>query len=229
MVAALLVLASVSGQVSKYVFGHDQVYGLVPLFYVDDEQNIPALFSVLLLAGAAFLLTIITVLKRQHRDRDTVRWAILAAGFLVMAFDEACSLHEKLIPPMKRLLGKGTLGVFYFAWVIPGFAVVAMVGLFYLGFLFRLPRRARAAFVLAATLFLGGVLGLELIGGRYAERHGSQNLTYSMLSTVEESLEMAGVIVFIYALLDYMSDTFADVRFGFVSAGKPHDRKNARR
>jgi hypothetical protein len=213
--AALLVLASVAGQVSKYVFGHDQVYGLVPLFYVDDEQNIPALFSVLLLSGAAFLLTMLTVLKRQQRDRDTLRWAILAAGFLVMAVDEACSLHEKLIPPMKRLLGKSSLGIFYFAWVIPGFVVVAMVGLVYLGFLFRLPRKARVTFVLAATLFLGGVLGLELIGGRYAELHGSQNLTYSMLSTIEESLEMAGVIVFIYALLDYMAATYDDIRVGF--------------
>jgi len=215
VVAALLALASVAGQVSKYVFGHDQVYGLVPIFYVDDEQNIPALFSVLLLAGAAFLLTVLTVLKRQQRDRDTIRWGILAAGFLVMAVDEACSLHEKLIPFFRRLLGKGTLGIFYFAWVIPGIAVVGLVGLFYLRFLFRLPPRARLTFVVAATLFVTGALGLELIGGRYAEVHGSQNLTYSMLATIEESLEMAGVIVFIYALLDYMADSHDDIRVGF--------------
>ena len=47
----------------------------------------------------------------------------------------------------------------------------------------------------------GGAIGVELIGGRYLELHGVENLTYAMITTVEESLEMAGVIIFIWALL----------------------------
>ena len=34
-----------------------------------------------------------------------------------------------------------------------------------------------------------------------------------MIATVEESCEMAGVIVFIYALLRYLADTYGEVRF----------------
>lgn len=69
-VAFLLVLASIAGQLSKYLLGHDRVYTLVRLFYVDAERNIPTLFSVLLLFCAALLLTVITVLKKKDKDPD---------------------------------------------------------------------------------------------------------------------------------------------------------------
>jgi hypothetical protein len=214
-VAFLLVLASIGGQLIKYLLGHEHVYGLVRLFYVDEEQNIPTLFSVIQLLCAALLLTVITVLKKEEKDPDVSRWAILAFGFLFMAADEAWSIHEKLVTPVRGLLGDGSLGIFYFAWVIPGITVVFVLTLFFLRFLLRLPAKARFTFMIAAILFIGGALGLELVGGRYDELHGQTNLTYSMIATVEESLEMAGVIVFIYALLKYIADNYNEVRFRF--------------
>ena len=212
--AFLLVLASTGGQLTKYLTGHDHVL-LVRLFYVDAERNIPTFFSVLLLLFAAQLLTVITVLKNKHRDPDRSRWAILSFGFLFMAADEGFSLHEKLIVPVRGLLGDGTFGIFYYAWVIPGIAVVLVLALSFLKFLLHLPPKTRSTFLVAATLFIGGALGIELIGGRYVELHNENNLTYSMIVTVEESLEMTGVIVFIYALLKYIADNYKEVRLRF--------------
>ncbi len=212
-VAFLLILASIGGQLTKYLLGHDLVYGLVPLFYLDAERNIPTLFSVLLLLCAALLLTVITVLKKRQKDPDVSRWAILAFGFVLMAVDEAWSIHEKLVMPVRALLGDGPLGIFYFAWVVPGIVVVLVLTLFFLRFLLRLPTKTRFTFMIAAALYIGGAVGLELVGGRYAEMHGHDNLTYSMFATVEESLEMAGAIVFIYALLKYIADNYIEVRF----------------
>jgi hypothetical protein len=63
-------------------------------------------------------------------------------------------------------------------------------------------------------LFRGGI-GCELIGGWFAELHGTANLTYATITTVEESLEMAGVIIFIWALLVYIADNYKEVRFRF--------------
>jgi hypothetical protein len=214
-VAFLLVLASIVGQLAKYLLGFDRVYGLVHLFYVNDEQNIPTVFSVLLLFCAALLLTVITVLKKTEKDPDVTRWAILAFGFLCMAVDEASSIHEKLITPVRGLLGDGPFGIFYFAWVIPGIAVVCVLTLFFLRFLWRLPAKTRFTSVIGATLFIGGVIGIELAGGRYAELHSEENLTYSMITALEESLEMAGLIVFIYALLKYIADNYKEVQFRF--------------
>lgn len=214
-VAFLLVLASIGGQLTVYLTGHDHVFGLVALFYVDLEQNIPTFFSMFLLLFAALLLAVITVLKSNGMASHVSHWAILSFGFLFMAVDEAVSLHERLVEPIRRLLSNGNLGVFYFAWVLPGIALVLVLAPFFLRFLLHLPTKMRVTFLMASTLYLGGAIGFELIGGRYVELHGSSNLTYSMIATVEESLEMAGVIIFIWGLLVYIADNHKEVRFRF--------------
>jgi len=207
-VAFLLVLASAGVQLTAYFTGYDTVYELLRLFYVDAEMNIPTFFSALLLFFAASLLAVITALKRKQRSFHVLYWAILSIGFLFMAIDEVACFHERLIWPLRTLLGGGHLGVFAFAWVIPGIVLVFGLGLFFLRFLLRLPAKTRLTFLMAAALYVGGAIGFELIGGRYAELNGVLNLTYGMLALVEESLEMAGVIVFIWALLVYLVDTY---------------------
>jgi hypothetical protein len=56
---------------------------------------------------------------------------------------------------------------------------------------------------------------VEAVGGRYIDFYGHQNLISSMITTVEESLEMAGLIIFIWALLKYCGDTYGEVRLQF--------------
>ena len=219
--AAFLVLASVTGQLVKYLGGHDFVYGLVRLFYVDYENTVPSFFSASLLLMAAFLLALIATLKQAAHATYRFQWALLSFTFLFMAIDEAASIHEMLIGPMRGLLGQEASGVFFFAWVIPGIAVAVIFGLSYLRFLLHLPFTTRWNVVLAGTLYLGGAIGMELIGGRYADVHGMENLTYSMAATVEESLEMAGAIIFIHALLHYIANNYQEIRFQLVSSQQP--------
>lgn len=53
--ALILVLAHITGQVTKYVWEHDTAYGLIRLFDLDNENNIPSYFSASLLLVAALL------------------------------------------------------------------------------------------------------------------------------------------------------------------------------
>jgi len=216
-IALLLVLASVAGQYSKFVLGHGNLKGLVTLFNVDAEQNVPTHFSVFLLLFAALLLAIITILNRQQSMPHVSKWAILAFGFLCMSFDEALTVHESLVAPLRWLLGDRELGIFYWTWVIPGILLVLVLGLFFRRFLLDLPAIVRRRFLIAATIYIGGAIGFELVGGRYIELHGDQNLIVSMIATVEESLEMVGLIYFIWALLHYCADNYQEVRFRFES------------
>jgi cellulose synthase/poly-beta-1,6-N-acetylglucosamine synthase-like glycosyltransferase len=213
--AYLLVLLSIAGQFAKFVLVPAFLPGLVSLFYVDVEHNIPTLFSVLLILCAAFLLTVIASLNRGQRQPHASKWAILSFGFLLMAYDEAFQFHERLNLPVGTLLGDGSLGVFYFPWVIPGIALVFVLGLYFLRFLLHLPATTRLRFLMAATIFIGGAIGIELIGSSHAELHGYENWTYSMIATLEESLEMAGLIVFIWALLNYCAHNYKVGRFRF--------------
>jgi len=210
--ALLLIFASMTGQLLKHIGGYDFVFGLVRLFYVDYENTVPSFFSASLLLLAALLLALITTLKKAAHATYGFQWALLSFTFLCMAIDEAASIHELLIVPMRGLLGRQADGIFFFAWVIPGILVAMVFGLSYLKFLLHLPAKTRWGVVIAATLYLGGAIGMELIGGRYAHLHGMEDLTYSMAATIEESLEMAGVIVFIHALLNYIADNYQEIR-----------------
>lgn len=223
--AVLLVLASIGGQIAKYFLGHGQIFGLVNLFYVDEEKNIPSLFSTLLLLCSASLLAIIAILKNREDNPDTSKWAILAGGFLFMSVDEAWSIHEQLVEPFRGILGTNYLGVFHYAWVIPGIAVVLLLAPFFVRFLLRLPATPRFRFILAGALYIGGAIGLELIGGYYDRLHGHENFTYSMIATIEESLEMAGLIVFIRALLEYIADSYREVHFLLHDSGENSQSK----
>lgn len=134
-----------------------------------------------------------------------------------MAYDEAFCVHEKMIVPVRILLGDDDLGIFYFAWSIPGIALILILGLFFSKFMLRLPATTRFRFLMAAAFYIGGAIGVELLGGRYAELHGQDNFSYSMLTTVEEGLEMVGLIVFVWALLKYCANTYEDVNIRFLN------------
>ncbi len=230
-VASSLMLVSLTSQFLRYGLGHDYVYGLLPiieqLFHVDLEQNISTLFSVTLLLCSGALLVLIALLKRHSQDPDVSKWIILAGGFFYLATDEGWSLHERLIDPVRGLLGHGELGIFYFAWIIPAMAGVALLGLVFLGFLSRLPSSTRWSFMIAGSLYLGGAIGIEMLGGRQAELHSFENLTYQLFVHLEESLEMAGIILFIHALLRYLADEYPEIRL-LTHQLKPSRSRNER-
>ena len=218
----LLLIASIAGQIAKYIFGHDTVYGLVNMFSVDREGNVPTFFSASLLLFSSLLLALITALKRQSHDARWPQWAILSLSLLFMAVDESVGLHELLHDSGKSLLGHGNRGFFHMAWVIFGIPFVLVFVLSYLRFFFSLPPQTQRQFFAAASIFFSGALGMEMIGGYYAASHGMQNFQYSILATVEEGLEMAGVIVFINALLNYLISHHRQVRIDLNHSCLPH-------
>lgn len=198
-VAAILLLASIAGQVVKYGFGHDHVFGLVRLFNVDDEMNLPTWYASMTLAASSVLLALIGFARRTAGKADSWYWLGLSLVFLYVSADEAAFMHELLNPVLRQSLVLP--GLLYYGWVSAGIVVVAVGGLLYARFVWRLPRPIRRAFILAAALYLGGALGVEMLGAAHAYRYGVDNLGYSIWTTIEEALEMAGVIVFIHGLL----------------------------
>lgn len=196
---ALLVAASLAGQVLKYRFGHDHVYGLVNVFDVDREMNVPTWYSASTLLVAGALLALIARTWSEHPGRAARYWWGLSALFLYSSVDEASSIHELLIPVLRQTTFLP--GPLYYGWVIAGFGLVAVVGALYARFVWRLAPPVRRLFLLAAAAYLGGALGVEMGGAAHAFTQGTENLGYSLWTTLEEALEMVGVAIFIYALL----------------------------
>ena len=215
LVALALVVASTVGKLAAHLIPNPYVRSAASMFDVDLEGNFPAAFSALLLLFAALLLAIITLFERKRASSDVRYWTTLSIGFFLMAFDESFQFHEKLIRVTQNFLDLDHYGILYFSWVVPGIALVLVLGLFFARFLAKLPVQTRVSFLIAATLYLGGAIGLELVGGRLMELHGPDNFSYKVAATIEEGLEMVGAVVFIWALMVYMAANYRDVSFRF--------------
>jgi hypothetical protein len=206
-----LCLANLAGQYSKYFLGHDQLLGLVPMFDLDAEANVPTWFSTSILLLASFLLSVIACMKRKEADRYFPHWAMLSLVFLFLSVDEAGQIHEFISDVLHKTVP--TRGLLFYSWVIPYGILSLFFALSYLRFLFSLPAKIRNRFIMAGILYVGGALGMDFIEGRYAEFFGDQNMTMALLATVEESCEMMGVILFSYALMSYLSSHTKGIAF----------------
>jgi hypothetical protein len=179
--------------------GNDRLGGLVFIFGLGAEQNLPTLYSTVALLVVAGLLFV----AARHSKTDRVYWWVLCFAFVFLACDETLSLHEKLIDPLKARLG--TSGVFHYAWVIPYGIASFVFGLAFGRFLLRLPRKTARRFVIGGAVFVTGAIGMEMIGGVLFEDGGTKQWGYWSVQTLEEVLEMTGVLVFLFGLGDYIN------------------------
>ncbi|MEG4483795.1 hypothetical protein [Microcoleus sp. D2_18a_B4] len=195
-------------QVLRYGFNYQERW--ISLFNLDREINYPSWYSSFTLLFCGILLGIIASAKKKEGDRYFGHWKALGFMFVFFCLDEILSLHEILIiNDLRKALDLG--GIFYFIWVIPGAIFVGVTGLTYLKFLRHLPRKTRNFFLLAGSIYVGGALGMEMVCGYYADAVGQRNLIYGLMASVEEILEMVGVIVFIYALLSYIGSYLENI------------------
>lgn len=179
------------------------IYHFVRLVNVNQEANIPTWYASTLLLACAALVAVTAYAVKTNKGRFVGHWFALSAIFLYLAVDEAAALHEKLTIPLQEALNP--TGVFYFAWVFVGAAALAVFVLAYLPFFFHLPAGTRKLFLLAGLLYVGGALGVEAISANQWYLDEGSSLTYAAIGTVEELLEMLGVVVLIYALIKYLS------------------------
>src|SRR6185503_12879566 len=115
----------------------------------------------------------------------------LTVIFFFLGLDEGAAIHEELSDFLEQyMVAEGAL---YFLWVIPYGIASAVLALLYLRFVWQLPRITRTRFIVAGLLFLGGALGFEMLSAIAAERSGYDSVSYSVLYSIEEMLEMFGI------------------------------------
>jgi hypothetical protein len=190
-------------------------------FNFDEEANLPSLYSSLALGFCAYLLSLVATIKKKVKGKYARQWKALAFIFLYLAVDEMCSIHELLIPVLRGAMH--TSGLLYFPWVIPAFFLVIIFLIVFRKFILALPNKTKIQFILAGIVYVFGALGMELIGGYIADNYG-YNTVYGIASTIEELLEMFGVVIFINALLNYLQSQASELHFG-LSFEQPSKKK----
>jgi hypothetical protein len=206
--------------VSMYLYAtidHAAHRGLAELlrkFLLDGELTVPAWFTSVMLFGAGLLLVVIGWAERSRGGQYARHWAALAIVFALMSMDEMAGMHEMFITPVRRRLGVS--GVFHYAWVIPALMFLGAMAVAYFRFvLFHLPKETRRWITFAGVVYVGGALGMEMAEGVIDPRWGKDSLAGRAAVAVEESMEMAGVVIFLYGLMNHIAMYVGEIRLVF--------------
>jgi hypothetical protein len=205
-----LCLAHIVFQYAHHVLGYDRLFGLIPKFDLGGGANVPVWYQSLSMLFCALLLAFIAVARNAQRARFVRHWQGLSLIFLYLSLDEASTIHEATIVPLRHALR--ATGLFYYPWVLLGAAFALMVLIAYLRFLAHLPPPFRWLFPTAGAIYLSGAIGMEMLSGAYSSLRGQNNMTYSLYVLLEEFLEMAGIVTFISALLGYLGAQLRPLR-----------------
>lgn len=190
----LIMIHSIILGIYYYIDDPDK-FDFVQMFDLDMEANIPTLFSSLLFTAASFLFFLNG--KREYAKRKY--WWGLSIIFLFLSFDESANIHENIGDLTEKFVDAS--GFLYYPWVLSYILFVLILGVAYFRFFWRMEHKIFWRFVLAAVIFLSGAVGFELLGAQEASLYSTDTPLYSLLYTIEESLEMFGLIYLISLLL----------------------------
>lgn len=181
---------------------------VLELFNLDADKNIPIFFYVLLLLIGTLLLSTIALIQTRQNSPQKFGWIVLTIIVFAMSIDKAVRLHGHLLHFIQTILGRNDPGMIIYPLVIALLTIGLAILVQLVKFLRELPINTRKSFIIAACVFLSGALVLEAIGSSFYDFSGHANLVYDILSILEESLEMAGIIAFIRGLILFAGDSY---------------------
>lgn len=198
--AVLIPLGLLGGylRISGY---YDDWWWYIHVFDMEYESSFATLLTVI-----CMLLCVLTLIANGESSRDDkpvwIRWSwhLLALVFCYLAFDEAFRVHEYAI--LHWQFNYDFLDFLYYPWVLPYLIFAATVAIIYIPFLLKIPRNIAVRMVIAGACYVGGAAGVEII--QALEDRASQStetIPYMLYYTVEESMELMGIFLFLHALL----------------------------
>ncbi|GIG27483.1 hypothetical protein Cma02nite_00830 [Cellulomonas marina] len=177
---------------------------VIRLLDPDREGNLWSWYSVTLLLALAVALGV-GALQRTGRRRRA--YLVLTGVAVFLSADEGAQLHETLSLVGNFVLGSGGPT---FAWVLPGALLAAAVAVGLVVVARDVEPRLRLRLVLAGLVFLTGALGVESVGGSFAEGlvmgQDVPPSPYYVLVALEETLELLGASLALWAALHAVVD-----------------------
>lgn len=199
-------LRNIFEYVLDFEFGSD----LLDVFNLNEEQNIPAWYSSVILLLCGVIIYLISLDKKNPQDRYYRHWLWLSIIFFYLSLDEAISIHENF--SAQFLLDKEHI-LYKDSWVIVAGILVAIFILSYRRFLQHLPQATRKMFIISGCIYIFGSAGMEIVGSFTEEFYTKASMFHAMATTIEEFLEMIGIVVFIHTLLSYIGSEINTISF----------------
>ena len=179
---------------------------------LDEEFNLTAIYSGLLLYAASFLLK---QLALSCRGGDIRGWMLLRNIFLFLAFDEVFQVHELFVISGFRQYVHPSLASI---WVIPYGILFVLFAFKFVPFFLKLRRRVAAFVFIAGGVYVAGAIAFEALNSWFVRtgQISRSGFYYEFISGFEELFEMLGVIIFLYALLLELRSRFVRLEYNFT-------------
>lgn len=197
---AFLAILHIANLVIYFWIGDPDNFDFIQLIDFDYEENLPTTFSSMLFFINSFLLWIIWQNEKLEKGKDKIQWIGLSVLFLYLGFDESAKIHENIGDFIENYVNAE--GYLYFPWSIAYLSAFAVLVILYFPFFLRLSRSTKIKFTIAAVVFVTGAAGFDIISAKEAYENGTATILYSVLYTIEELLEMIGLVLFTGALME---------------------------
>ncbi len=182
-------------------------YKMFSLLTVDFENSLPTYFNALLILIAFFILAIIALHHKNMKSVLVYNWLLLTLAFLLLSLDENPSVHNFFVSVISSYGIRQKLD-FSYAWGMPFGAIGLLFIFFLIRFTTTLPKTIARGFVVSGVIYVSGAIFIGMYGTRILNIRGFQNIKYALVASYEESLEMIGLTLFIYFLLEYIRIEF---------------------
>ncbi|WP_162175920.1 MULTISPECIES: hypothetical protein [Hyphomonas] len=202
-ITLFLVSAHIAALILKYGLGREHAFGFVGTFHMDGEMNVPSFMSSLLLFSTA-MMAFFTAAVTPGDRRSKLPWLTVGLVFVLLSFDENIRIHERITNSMRAILPEGFMP--YTGFEIPYLIVMGIIGLFMIRWYLNLDRSSQLLFALSGFIFVCGAVGLEQVASVYYDanglaRAGEATLVGDVFVLIEETCEIAGVSLFLYAMV----------------------------
>jgi hypothetical protein len=169
------------------------------------ENNLPSFYSSIAILFSSGLLLYITTYKKR-KGENYIFWGFLCLVFFFLALDENCEIHEFIGGYIEdNYFAGGAPKYLSFKWVLPYSIFAIGFGILSIKFLFTLPRVTMVMFIISGSVYTFGAIGCEVLESVYLSAFGNEGIGYPLFYTLEETLEMVGIAMFIYSLMTYIS------------------------
>ena len=179
---------------------------------LDEEFNLTAIYSGLLLYASSFLLKEIAVSSQGGKRRD---WMLLSKIFLFLAFDEVFQVHELfVIPGLRQYLHPSLASI----WVIPYGILFALFSFKFIPFFLSLRNQVSVLSLISGGVYVSGAIAFEALNS-WLVRTGQisrSSFYYELISGFEELFEMVGIIIFLYALMLELRSRFVRLKYSLT-------------
>ncbi|MBT6441924.1 MAG: hypothetical protein HOK61_05820 [Alphaproteobacteria bacterium] len=213
---AAIAVVSVAGLIAAmgpFLFGADPDRHSVELFDLGSEGNLPSWFSSSMLLLNAVLAALIAGVALRRQAPFGARWAVIAFLMLYISADETIGIHEEINARLRFF--ENVSGIFFYAWVVPAGFVVLALTIWYWPLVRSLPAPARQLTWAAAGSYVGGALIVELGLGQWTSVYGYGNIGWGLINGLQEIGEMAGLGLYLMALLHLIAGPSPVLRVSF--------------